>query len=69
MYRAIATVMLHRMAVRPLTRRVLRVVWLLAMVQNLAEDETRVAPKVAADAFYLDPAAPWAAEVGADPMQ
>jgi hypothetical protein len=33
----------------------------------LAEDETSVAPEVAAEACYLDPAAPWAAEVGAVP--
>jgi hypothetical protein len=33
----------------------------------LAEDETPVAPDVAAEAFHLDPAAPWAAEVGAVP--
>jgi len=36
---------------------------------ELAEDETRVAPEVAADieVCYLDAAAPWAAEVGAIP--
>jgi hypothetical protein len=33
----------------------------------LAEDETLVAPDVAAETYYLDPAAPWAAEVGAVP--
>ena len=33
----------------------------------LAEDETMVAPEVAAEAYYLDAAAPWAAEVGAVP--
>jgi hypothetical protein len=33
----------------------------------LAEDETRVAPEAAADAFYVDATAPWAAEVGAVP--
>ncbi len=36
---------------------------------ELAEDETLVAPEVADDieVYYLDPAAPWAAEVGAVP--
>jgi hypothetical protein len=34
---------------------------------ELAEDETLVAPEVAAAAYYLDAAAPWAAEVGAVP--
>jgi hypothetical protein len=33
----------------------------------LADDETSVAPEVGAEAYYLDPAAPWASEVGAVP--
>ncbi len=33
----------------------------------LAEDETQVAPEVAADTCYLDAAAPWVADVGAVP--
>jgi hypothetical protein len=35
--------------------------------RSLADDETLVAPEVAADSWYLDAAAPWASQVGAAP--